>query len=121
MGDGSATFLLVSPDLMAQTRVVDTLAHAGYRVRVAESLPSPEDLAGVGAVLLDLNTPGWPEAAAASVNAGRPLLAFGQHVDGERLRQAREAGCDPVVPRSRFFTEMAALAQMLAGSRRPEA
>jgi hypothetical protein len=33
----------------------------------------------------------------------RPVvIAFGAHVQADRLRSAREAGCDEVMPRSKF-------------------
>jgi hypothetical protein len=34
--------------------------------------------------------------------AGRPVFAFGSHVDVARLEDARAAGCTEVLPRSRF-------------------
>lgn len=39
------------------------------------------------------------------------ILAFGPHVHEERLAAAREAGCDEVVSRGQFFTQMDALVQ----------
>jgi DNA-binding NarL/FixJ family response regulator len=41
--------------------------------------------------------------------AGSPLphvVAYGSHVDAATLRAAREAGCDPVLPRSKFVEEL---------------
>jgi hypothetical protein len=34
------------------------------------------------------------------------VVAYGSHVDTERLRAARSAGCDPVLPRSKFVEEL---------------
>ena len=31
------------------------------------------------------------------------VIAFGSHVDAELLAAARAAGCDEVLPRSKFF------------------
>ena len=33
-------------------------------------------------------------------------MAYGSHVDKARLDQARAAGCDEVLPRSKFSTEL---------------
>ena len=35
--------------------------------------------------------------------AGVRVIAFGSHVDVARLKAARAAGCDEVLPRSAFF------------------
>ena len=34
------------------------------------------------------------------------MIAFGSHVDAERLKAARRAGCDVVMPRSQFSDEV---------------
>jgi CheY-like chemotaxis protein len=34
------------------------------------------------------------------------MVAYGSHVDAEGLRAARAAGCDPVLPRSKFIEEL---------------
>lgn len=113
--------LLVSPDLMVQTRVAGTLARHGYRVRALERPPDVADVGDAVAVLVDLNTPGWQEAVSAGRQSGRPVLAFGQHVDQERLARARAAGCQTIVARSRFFADMPALVQKLAAAVPPSA
>lgn len=113
--------LLVSPDLMVQTRVEATLAHAGHRVRSSGRRPDQADVEGVDAILLDLNSPEWEAVAAIAREAGRAVLAFGQHVDEERLRRAREAGCTLVVARSRFFSDMPQLVSALLASQHTSA
>ena len=40
-----------------------------------------------------------------------PFVAFGSHVDTEALAAARAAGCDPVMPRSKFSAELPELIQ----------
>jgi hypothetical protein len=37
---------------------------------------------------------------------GPRVVAYGSHVDTATLRAAREAGCDPVLPRSKFVEEL---------------
>ena len=44
-----------------------------------------------------------------------PFLAFGSHVDTEALAAASAAGCDPVMPRSRFSNELPALIRRYFG------
>ena len=40
-----------------------------------------------------------------------PFVAFGSHVDVDGLARAAAAGCDPVLPRSRFVNELPDLIQ----------
>jgi CheY-like chemotaxis protein len=35
-----------------------------------------------------------------------PAIAYGSHVDKARLDEARTAGCDEVMPRSKFSAEL---------------
>ena len=53
--------------------------------------------------------PGEPAALRRLPEAGRagdPFVAFGSHVDTEALAAAGAAGCDPVLPRSKFSAEL---------------
>jgi hypothetical protein len=34
------------------------------------------------------------------------VVGYGSHVEAELLRAAREAGCDPVLPRSKFVKDL---------------
>ena len=58
------------------------------------------DLANPGLELPGLL--GWLRANCAPVPR---VVAYGSHVDAETLRLARQAGCDPVLPRSKFVEE----------------
>ncbi len=40
---------------------------------------------------------------------GTAFVAFGSHMDTGALAAARAAGCDPVMPRSKFSAELAKL------------
>ena len=44
-----------------------------------------------------------------------PFVAFGSHVDTEALAAAKAAGCDPVLPRSRFSGELPDLIRRYLG------
>jgi hypothetical protein len=43
------------------------------------------------------------------------FVAFGSHVDVQALQDAAKAGCDPVMPRSRFTIELPALIRRYFG------
>ena len=47
------------------------------------------------------------------------VVAYGSHVETETLRKAREAGCDPVLPRSKFVEELPAKLREWIGGERP--
>jgi CheY-like chemotaxis protein len=67
----------------------------------------------VAFVILDLGMAETDLAAAVArlrQAAGQlPVIAFGSHVDKARLDAARAAGCDEVLPKSRFSAELPAL------------
>ena len=48
------------------------------------------------------------------------VVAYGSHVDVETLRKAREAGCDPVLPRSKFVEELPKELPAWMGASEPE-
>ncbi len=102
---------------MVQMRVEATLARAGHHARSSGETAVETDIEAAEAVLLDLNTPAWESIVSDAKRAGRPVLAFGQHVDEQRLQRAREAGCTRVVVRSRFFNDMPSLVEAVLPSR----
>jgi len=90
-----------APDLMDRSK----LAAAGDVTFVAD----PSELAAAGAdlVVVDLSRPGVLDALAGL--AGVRTIGFGSHVDHELLAAARAAGCEEVLPRSRFFARLGEL------------
>lgn len=50
---------------------------------------------------------------------GTPFLAFGSHVDTVALANAKAAGCDPVLPRSKFSAELPELIRHYLGADEP--
>lgn len=96
------------PDLMDRSRLG---ARSDVDVAFVDS-PSGLAAAAVDAalVVVDLARPGVLEALA-SGEIGAPIVGFGSHVDADLLAAARAAGCQRVLPRSRFFRE---LPQLLA-------
>lgn len=105
--------ILISRDLFFISKVVGTAQALGYKVITAgnQALIAAMLSAWKPVVVLvdlaagELVSPAILEGFRASATE-TPFLAFGSHVDVERLRLAREAGCDPVMPRSRFTQEL---------------
>ena len=105
--------LLLCDDLIFASKVTATARAHGLSVRVARS---PEQLAVLAArewpagVVLDLHVPGLDVAEVVRLFRGQEpvprLVGFGSHVDAERLRAARLAGCDLVLPRSAFVAKL---------------
>jgi CheY-like chemotaxis protein len=115
--------LLLADDLIFTSRITGTARGLGLTVRAARSADALVELARQApprAVLIDLSNPGLalPELLRrlAEVCPAAPrVVAYGSHVDTATLRAAREAGCDPVLPRSKFVEELPrALPQWLA-------
>ena len=108
----------VITDLMFQSRVREEAAALGYDVCVAGTPAGVREALAAGAalVVLDLHVSGvdWQEAVAAAKQRGVPVLAFGRHTEPSLLREAREAGCDRVVPRSTLVEELPKLIEELA-------
>lgn len=100
--------LLLTRDLMFTSKVTGTAAALGLRIETVSGIDAIADrIAAVrpGAIFLDLN---WTELNPRmvidqlSVVPKPVVIAFGSHVDVERLELARAAGCDDVLPRSKF-------------------
>jgi CheY-like chemotaxis protein len=115
--------LLLSDDLLFASRVTGTARTLGLTVKVARSLDQLRRLAAEespSCVVLDLAFPGLDLSELLSqlraTEGARPrVVAYGSHVDTEGLRAARAAGCDLVLPRSKFVEELPrALPQWLA-------
>ncbi len=115
--------LLLSDDLMFTSRITGTARDLGLTVKVARS---PEVLLSLArqqtprCVLLDLANPGlvltdFLRQLAEACNPLPRLVAYGSHVDTETLRAARAAGCDPVLPRSKFVEELPKMLQEWLG------
>lgn len=114
--------LMLCDDLIFFSRVATTAKAAGLRVKQARSAAAMLDLANQappGGVILDLQADGLDlPALLAGLRAVCPVMprtvAFGSHVEADTLRAARQAGCDRVLPRSRFVEELeVALAEWL--------
>ena len=105
--------LLLSRDLIFTSKVTGTARALGHQVMTAGHAAlatvmieqwhprvvfvdlAAGDLAGPAALL-----------AFQGLAPGTPFVAFGSHVDTAALAAAAAAGCDPVLPRSRFSAEL---------------
>ncbi len=108
------TGLILSDDLVFVSRIAATAQAAGLAVRQARTSAELIALAAKNppsGVILDLQNPGLDlSALLIELRTVCPVLprvtAYGSHVETELLRAAREAGCDLVLPRSKFVREL---------------
>jgi CheY-like chemotaxis protein len=117
--------LLLCDDLLFASRITGEARALGLSVKPARSLEKLLEFAGQetpSCVLIDLAFPGLtlPELFRRLGEVCHPsprVVAYGSHVDAEGLHAARSAGCDPVLPRSKFVEELPhALPQWLSAS-----
>lgn len=95
------------PDLMDRSRITGV---AGANVRFASTPADLVDLAaGADLVVVDLSRPGVVDVLADVSAQGVRTIGFGAHVDTATLDAARAAGCDQVMARSAFFSQLAGL------------
>jgi DNA-binding response OmpR family regulator len=106
--------LLLSGDLTVFARVDGAARPRGKSVAAAPNAERLLALAGedeVEAVIIDLSAPGvaldsMVQSLKSRMNAVPRIIAFGPHVHEQRLRAARDAGCDEVMSRVQFFTQI---------------
>jgi len=106
---GSSAYLLCD-DLLWTSRIGGTARPLGLKVKNARGLEQLEQLCREEAprcVIIDLGLQALPVADVVNrvqaVCSERPrFVAFGSHVDVAALKAARDAGCDPVLPRSKL-------------------
>ena len=117
MTGGTATpaqGLMVCDDLIFTSRVTATARAHGLAVtpvRSAEAALRVARESPPACVIVDLHTPelDLPALLAGLRGAGPQMprvIGYGSHVDKEMLKAARDAGCDLVLPRSRFVAEL---------------
>jgi CheY-like chemotaxis protein len=114
MADSVEPFgLLLCDDLMFTSRITGVARALGLTIKSVRSQADLETLASQQTptcVLVDLANPGL--MIADLIRQLRPegktpyLVAFGSHVDTATLTAARQAGCDLVLPRSKFVEEL---------------
>jgi CheY-like chemotaxis protein len=117
--------LLLCDDLLFASRITGEARALGLIVKPARSLEQLLDLTRQEApsgVLLDLAFPGldlpvlFRQLAEICPSPPR-VTAYGSHVDTERLQAARAAGCDPVLPRSKFVEQLPSILRRIKDER----
>ena len=104
--------LLLCDDLIFSSRITGTAKALGLIVNTARDIASLSRMARnepPTCVLLDLQHPQLDLVALLiELRAIGPMrvVGYGSHVDAATLHAARVAGCDPVLPRSRFVEEL---------------
>jgi CheY-like chemotaxis protein len=103
--------LLLSDDLIFNSRILGTARDLGLSVRAARTsseLLGRARKAAPSCVIVDLANPGLQITKLMDDlnELGVRVIAYGPHVDAAGLRAAREAGCDVVLPRSKFVEEL---------------
>jgi DNA-binding response OmpR family regulator len=100
--------ILISRDLFFGSKVTGTAGQLGLRVELVDTVERATARAadeGCGLILFDLES---PQASirdlmrALDAKSRPPVVAFGAHVHTQWLDEARDAGCDDVMPRSKF-------------------
>src|SRR5262245_42004128 len=105
--------LLLSDDLIFSSRITGTARDLGFQVLAARSWSEFMQLAAQPTprcVIVDLANPGLNVAELVKhfrTMESRPfIVGYGSHVDAATLKAARDAGCDLVLPRSKFVQDL---------------
>jgi CheY-like chemotaxis protein len=120
--------LLVSPDLMATSRIAGLCREAGATLETLRALTDIPHGGPHDVILLDLQAivedPAIVVTRARTLISGQPsaptgqrptIVAFGPHVARERLALARDAGADDVVSRGELLGGFAGLIRRWRG------
>jgi DNA-binding NarL/FixJ family response regulator len=105
-----AVGFLLSDDMLFTSRITGTARdlHLTIKpVRSAEALYAMARQERPACVIVDLGNPGlvigdFMTQLGALCSPMPRVVAYGSHVDAATLHAAREAGCEPVLPRSKF-------------------
>jgi DNA-binding NarL/FixJ family response regulator len=110
------TVVLLSTDLTVVSRVDGAAAGAGMTMRAVSSESAAivaADAASAKLLIIDLGAPVSDlKVFVESFKSKSPqtrIIAFGPHVHEEKLAAARVAGCDEVVSRGQFFSQLDAI------------
>jgi CheY-like chemotaxis protein len=109
--------LLLSADLATSSAVSGAAVRCGAACETCWATKDVVAKATAGSprlVILDLSMPGMDPATVVSQLKGVPspperVIAFGPHVHEAKLAAARDAGCDEVVSRGRFHSDIDAI------------
>ena len=120
----SPAALLISQDLFFVSKVTGTARELGLTVESEGNRREALSKAAggqYGCLILDLAMPGVVVADVIAATKSLPdkdrpkVIAFGSHVLTARLEEARQAGCDDVMPRSKFSATLPELLKRSLG------
>jgi len=102
--------LLLCDDLIFSSKITATARAHGLTVKVARTVEALEAMLEEhpSAVILELDHSSFDVAALVEKIKACPsrIVAYGSHVDVERLKTARRSGCEIVLPRSQFVEKL---------------
>lgn len=109
--------ILLSDDLIDTSRITGEARAQGVSLKSARSLEQLHELClkeSPTCVIVNLHHPGLDvspllDLMRHELSPMPRVIGFGSHVDAERLKAARAAGCDLVLPRSAFFEQLSGL------------
>ena len=96
---------LLTRDLLFRGKLRGVVSAAGAEVS--------RDAATADVLVVELESTGWEDRIREAVGRGVPVIAFGSHIDVERLRAARALGAE-AVPNSQIEARLGA--QLQGGS-----
>ena len=116
--ESNAQALLICSDLFFTSKVTSTGKEFGIEFQVVFAKPqslkknctTPYSFAVLDLESSDFAVQDLLESAGI-ITDDTAVLAFGSHVNVNRLNEAKEAGCKDVMPRSRFTSELPKLLQ----------
>jgi hypothetical protein len=119
------TGILLSRDLIFTSKIQGTAKALGYQLEVIGDLPRAKSAIGMlhpYVIFIDLTAGNLSSSDAIRdyVKLAGPdvwLVAFGPHVEEEALANAKAAGCQVVLPRSKFADRLPTLMQSYYGHR----
>jgi len=107
--------LAIVDDLLFLSKIQETARHLGLRVEAAQPAGSPAGDELPEALIIDLNHRSgkaleWLRALKSDAKTkDLAVIGFVSHVQNELIRGAREAGCDLVLARSAFVSQLPSL------------
>lgn len=105
--------VVVCSDLIFSTKITGTAKALGWECALTPSATTAQSQSNVDCLFVDLACPGTSTESLAGLRQSFPaptrLVAFGSHVEVDRLQAARQAGFDVVMARSEFTKRLAEL------------
>jgi DNA-binding NarL/FixJ family response regulator len=116
--------LAMVDDLLFLSKIQETAKHLGVEVKAAQAAGLPELAAEAApaALIIDLNHRSGKSLAvlralkAEAKTANIPAVGFVSHVQNELIAAARDTGCDLVLARSAFASQLPSLLERLSKS-----